>query len=228
MRVILISTGKPEYTFEPDIVVAVVGLLAWAGATLVLLSPPSSVLARYYGQKSLIGVVWSLGRRFRIWNVLAVPLGGLLLGLLAVVPIHVWTEGTTDLWNRLIVTALFAFASAFTALFLVRLGICGVELTPTTLIARGYLLTRRYPRATVESAEPSELGILADFGLALLMNSGGTFYTVKIRLQNGRTRLLYASNSSLADVEHGARVVDAWLADGPPQADRSKVVSLPR
>lgn len=215
VRVILVSSSS-EYAFGADIPLLGIILVAWGVGVWAFLSPPDSALAHERGGVSQPLVIWSLGRRFRFWNVIAAPILGLLLVMLsgpvldalAGVPSSLVPGGMND-------PALPAIAIAVVlgAYFAARLPLWGAEMRGDRLIVRGFLLTRRYRRSEIESVRSSRVSGLADWMLGILMNSPTTvFYALRVHLKTGRTKVLYASHSSKSDIDRAARIVTAWLA----------------
>jgi len=205
--------SEPDYPFGIDIPVAAAVLGLWAGTTAQLLRPPRTVLASASRPlTSARTLVWSLGRRFRFWNVLAVPVCG-VLAVLAAVIIPVTLGGSpgsvADLWLGLpVAIGLSAFAIAATWIVL-RAALHGVELTPTHLIARGYFRTRQYPRHAIVSINAVDLEWWPSMLLAMLLNSD-VQHTLQLSLDDGSEPLLLASNSHQSDVEFGAELIRAW------------------
>lgn len=88
----------------------------------------------------------------------------------------------------------------------------GTEIRFDRLIVRGALLTRRYRRGDIVSAQCQQVRGLADWILGILFNSPSmVFYVLRVRLETGRTKTLYASNSSKPDIDRAERIVTAWL-----------------
>lgn len=93
-----------------------------------------------------------------------------------------------------------------------RLPLWGAEIRFDRLIVRGALLTRRYRRGDIVSAQCQQVRGLADWILGILFNSPSmVFYVLRVRLETGRTKTLYASNSSKPDIDRAERIVTAWL-----------------
>lgn len=95
-----------------------------------------------------------------------------------------------------------------------RAVLVGVELTPTHLVARGYFVTRSYPRSSIMSADVREVRSWQSVVLRAAMNREVT-HTLALTLEPGVERTLYAANSYEHDVDIGADTVRAWLASGP-------------
>lgn len=204
-----IVTGERHQTFGPDILAAVLVLAVWVVGAFVLLHPPPSELAHVDGPRRPEGVVWPLARRFRAPSVWSTPVSGLVLVFIASLPIaflaHVPATEAAG------IASLFAVMAALLAVFIARASVVGVQLTPTALIARGYLFTRRYPREAIDNVRRVKIRGLADWGMAILMNNSSDYFALNIRFTSGRSRVLYASNSSPSDIELGVNIVRAWL-----------------
>lgn len=215
-RAILVWGVGGEYSFAWDIPVTAVILALWVASATVLLRPPSAVLAHRAGPFTGPVLVWALGRRFRGWNILAVPLCG-VLAVLAPLTIPValgWSPGVpASPWLGLpIAIGLTVFAAAMIWICL-RSTLHGVELTPTHLIARGYLGTSRYARTTIVSVNAVELTGWHSMLLTMLLNRD-VGDTVQLSLDSGEEPLLLASNSHSGDVESGAEIIRAWRLAG--------------
>lgn len=214
IRSILVwGVDNDDYQFGLDIPLAAAVLMAWAGAVALLLLPPRGVLALRSGPfdaRRLL--VWALGRRFRMWNMLAAPLCGFLVVFASVaIPTALgWTSGVpASPWVGLpIAVGLTLFAGALAGIVL-RSALHGVELTPTHLIARGYLWTRRYPRHQIVSVNSVELTFWPGLLLQVLMNRE-VGHSLQLSLAGGREPLLLASSSHEADVVAGAEIIRAW------------------
>jgi len=213
IRSLLVWSADPSpYRFGVDIPIAAVVLALWAGAAAILLVPPRAVLARPDGANASSALVWPLGRRFRFWTVIAAPLCGLLAAIAPVtIPIALgWDpEIPVNLWLGLpLSVALTAFAVALVWIVL-RGAWHGVETTPTHLIARGYFVTRRFPRDAIISVSAVRLKWWPHVILSMLMNRD-VDYAVQLSLSTGLEPLLYAATSQKTDVELGAEMVWAW------------------
>jgi hypothetical protein len=90
-----------------------------------------------------------------------------------------------------------------------RSGLHGVELTPTHLIARGYMRTRRYPRHQIVSVNAVALTFWPSALLRMLMNRD-VEHSLQLSLVDGREPLLLASNSHEVDVDAAAEIIRAW------------------
>ncbi|MGC5225414.1 hypothetical protein ACPW96_22855 [Micromonospora sp. DT81.3] len=203
-----------EYPFGIDIPIAAVVLTLWAGTAAVLLVPPRSALATRDGAKSSTALVWPLGKRFRVWTVVAAPVCGLLAAM-APFPIPValgWDpEIPANLWLGLpLAIGITLFAGALIWLVL-RAALHGVELTPTHLIARGYFITRRYRRREMVSINAVQLKWWPSLLLTMLLNRD-VEHTLQLSLADGSEPLLLAANSREHDVRIGAEIVRAWRA----------------
>lgn len=201
-----------EYPFGIDIPISAAVLVLWAIAAALLLMPPRSVLAERDGVNSSTVLVWPLGKRFRVWTVVAAPVCG-LLAVMAPFPIPValgWDpEIPANLWLGLpLAIGITMFAGALIWLVL-RAALHGVELTPTHLIARGYFVTRRYHRHEIVSINTVQLRAWPSLLLTMLMNRD-VEHTLQLSLANGSEPLLFAANSHEHDVEIGAEMVRAW------------------
>ena len=188
-------------------------LLVWAAAVALLLFPPRDVLAlRSSSFESSRLLVWPLGRRFRLWTMLAAPIVGLPFAMAAIAvatSLGFNSEAPYVPWVGIPISLLVAaLAIGLTGLVL-RGALHGVELTPTHLIARGYLWTRRYPRNAIFSVNAVELNFWPNALLHMMMNID-VDSTVQLSLSSGREPLLLASNSNEADVSAGADVIRSW------------------
>lgn len=213
VRSILVwGVDNDDYQFGPDIPISAVVLLLWAGAVVLVLLPPRGVLALRSGPFDSRLLVWSFGRRFRVWNMLAAPVCGVLAALtpFAIPTALGWSTDTpASPWIGLpIALALTVIAAGMVGLVL-RSALHGVELTPTHLIARGYLWTRRYSRQEIVSINAVALKFWPSTLLWMLMNTD-VEHTLQLSLANGREPLLFASNSHEADVDAGAEIIRAW------------------
>lgn len=201
-----------DYVYDIDIPVAAVVVVLWAWVATLLLLPPRTVIARSEGEHTSPALVWPLGKRFRVWHVLAVPIAG-LLGTLTPWPIPVALgmnpEIPANLWFGLpLAIVITAYASALLWITL-RCALLGVEITPTELIARGYFITRRFQRREIESIDVVRLSGWPNVILYLLTKRD-VEYTLQLSLADGSERRLLASNSHEHDVELGAEIVRAW------------------
>ncbi len=201
-----------DYPFGIDIPIAAAVLVVWGCAAVALLTPPRSVLARRDGANESAALVWPLGRRFRLWTIIAAPVCGLLVAI-APFPILValgWDPAIpANLWLGLpMAIGLALFAAALTWIVL-RGALHGVEITPTHLIARGYFITRRYQRDAIVSINAVTLKWWPNLVLSTLM-SREVEHTLQLSLVGGEEPMLYAANSHEHDVEIGAEMVRAW------------------
>lgn len=214
IRSILVwGVGSDEYQFGVDIPMSAGVLVVWVGAVALMLLPPRGVLALRSGPfDSSRLLVWPLGRRFRMWNMLAAPVCGLLAAF-APFPIATALGSSSGIPVNLWIALPFALALTLLGVGLVglvlRSALHGVELTPTHLIARGYLWTRRYPRHEIVSINAVALKFWPSALLGMLMNRD-VEYTLQLSLAGGREPLLLASNSHEADVNAGADIIRAW------------------
>jgi hypothetical protein len=201
-----------EYPFGADIPIAAIVLALWAGAAALLLMPPRSVLARRDGCNDSAVLVWPLGRRFRFWTIIAVPVCG-LMGVMGLFPIPValgWDpEIPADPWPELPLAAGITIVAAALVWIVLRGALHGVELTPTHLIARGYFVTRRYRRDMIASVNAVRLRSWSNLVLSMLMDRE-VEHTLQLSLSDGGERVLYAANSHQHDVAIGAEIVRAW------------------
>jgi hypothetical protein len=214
VRAILVwGVGGGEYPFGADMVVALVVIGAWVLAVILILTPPSAVLARP-SQRPIRGLVWPLARWWRTWHFAAIPLIGVLAAL---APFTIVTAlgGTPGVEPNLLVGLPFGIllnAFALTATWVVLRGSwLGVEVTDTHLIARGYFVSRRFAKEEVVGARVGAVTGLAEFVLSTLMNRT-VMETVRLTLRDGSRRTLYASNSSSNDLARGASLIQAWCA----------------
>ncbi|PTT22427.1 hypothetical protein DBR36_01995 [Microbacterium sp. HMWF026] len=215
IRAILV-TSNDEYTFGPDIPIAGAVLLLWGAGVWALLSPPSSTLAQEVDGASPSGVIWSLGRRFRAWNVGAAPVAGLLLGMLSAPSLDLLAEIVSGAPSESVHDpALLALGGCVlpVALITARFPLWGAELRSELLIVRGVLWTRRYRKSEIVSVHSHEVTGLSDYVLGVLFNSHrSVFYVMRMQLTTGRTKTLYASTSSKPDIDRAARIVTTWMA----------------
>ena len=144
-----------------DIPFAAVILLCWVWSVVALLRPPRQVLALRGRDVTSPALIWPLGRTIRVWSMTSAPLTGLLASLAwAPIPLALGLlpDSSLNLWPALpLAVAITAFSVALIWMSL-RSAIAGVELTPTTLIARGFFVTRRYHREQLRSATSVTLG----------------------------------------------------------------------
>jgi hypothetical protein len=214
VRSILVwGVDNDDYQFGLDIPLSVALLILWAGAVALILLPPRGVLALRSGPfeaKRLM--VWPLGRRFRMWNMLAAPVCGLLV---VFVPFAIptalgWNPGIpASPWVGLPMALGLTVAASGLVGIVMRSALHGVELTPTHLIARGYLWTRRYPRHQIVSVNAVALTFWPSALLRMLMNRD-VEHSLQLSLVDGREPLLLASNSHEADVQAAAEIIRAW------------------
>lgn len=201
-----------DYPFGIDIPIAAVVLAFWGCAAAALLTPPRSVLARRDGANEPAALVWPLGRRFRLWTIIAAPVCGLLVAI-APFPILValgWDPAIpANLWLGLPMGIGLALFSAALTWIVLRGALHGVEITPTHLIARGYFVTRRYPRDAIVSINAVTLKWWPNLVLSMLLNRE-VEHTLQLSLVGGEEPMLYAANSHEHDVEIGAEMVRAW------------------
>lgn len=213
VRSILVwGVGGDEYPFGPDIPISAAALLLWAGAVALLMLPPRGVIALRSGPFGARRLVWSLGRRFRMWNMLAAPVFGLVAALFpfAILTALGWGEVTSvSPWVGLPIAAALSLYAATLLVLVLRSGLHGVELTPTHLIARGYLWTWRYPRKEIMSINMIALKVWPSILLRALTNRDAR-HTVQLSMANGKEPLLLASNSHEPDVQAGAEIIRAW------------------
>jgi len=225
LRLLLISSSD-EYHFGPDIPIEAAVLVVWGASVVVLMNPPRSVLACQRVDGPPRGHLWSLGRKFRVWNVSAAPAVGLLLVVLLAPLAEATSEqgllpGTPSAFLVVPFTAAFALIVVLVA----RIGWWGVELKGDVLIARGFLRSRRYQRDEIEAVWPGRVSGLGGWVLGLMMNNQGDFFTVKIRRRGERTKTLYASHSTYRDAANAAQIVKVWLthpADTSPGSSMSR------
>lgn len=201
-----------EYPFGPDIPISAAALLLWVGAVALLMLPPRGVIALRSGPFDSRRLVWSLGRRFRAWNMIAAPVAGLAVFfslsavLLAVVSVVVAPAGA---WLLALGTVALAAIAIGLGVLQMRGALHGVQLTPTHLIAHGYLRTRRYPRWEIVSINAVEVKFWPSILLRALTNRDAR-HTIQLSLASGTEPVLLASNSHETDVEAGAEVIRAW------------------
>ena len=84
----------------------------------------------------------------------------------------------------------------------------GVELSESELIAHGFFRTRRYARESIDHAEGRNLRFFEEvlfIGMSLYFDR-----TLSLSLRDGTKRTLLASSGNNTD--HGANVINAWLA----------------
>lgn len=218
IRSILVwGVSGPDYPFGIDIPIAAVVVTAWATAAAILLMPPSSVLAKQGGEFRGPALVWPLGQRFRGWTLLAVPISGLLAGMLPAAFAATLQAGE-QLWIAVpVMITLAAFSAAFIWAVL-RGAILGVELTPTHLIARGYFITKTFARDQIADTTIVSLTLWQSYLLEKFTNRI-VDSTLELRMRDGSTRRLLASNSSEVDLIVGAEIVRDWLeAEALPAA----------
>lgn len=201
-----------DYRFGADIPISWAVLVLWAGSVALLLKPPQSVLARPDSPDPSPALVWPLGRRFRLWTVVAAPFCGPLAVLaLASIPVALgWDPAIpANLWLGLpVAVGLTLFTGALIWIVL-RGALHGVELTPTHLIARGYFTTRRYKRQEIVSINAVQLQGWPSVLLTTLMNRD-VEHTLQLSLLDGSEPILFAANSHEHDVQTGADLVGAW------------------
>ncbi len=203
------------YTFGIDIPIAATVLLVWAGCVVLLLIPPSSVLARQGGEVKTPALVWPLGRRFRVWAMAAAPICG-LLGTMIPPGIVAALGSGRDIWFALpIVIATTALGIAIIWISL-RGAILGVELTPTHLIARGYFVTKTHSREDIMGVRVVSLTAWQSYLLEKVMNRV-VDATAELQMHDGSKHRLFASNSHEDDLEIGAEIVRDWC-DAKPDA----------
>lgn len=211
--VLVWGVDNDEYQFGPDIPLSAALLILWAGAVALILLPPRGVLALRSGPFEAQRLrVWPLGRRFRMWNMLAAPVCGLLVVFVAfAIPTALgWYEGIpSSLWVGLPMALGLTVAASGLAGIVLRSAVHGVELTPTHLIARGYLWTRRYSRRQIVSVNAVALRFWPSVLLRILMNRD-VEHSLQLSLVDGREPLLLASNSHEADAEAAAEIIRAW------------------
>jgi hypothetical protein len=201
-----------DYPFGIDIPIAAVVLAIWACAAVALLTPPRSVLARRDGANESAALVWPLGRRYRLWTIIAAPVCGVLVAIAPFpIPVALGMDPAipANLWLGLpMAIGVALFAAALTWIVL-RGALHGVEITPTHLIARGYFVTRRYPRDAIVSVNAVSPKWWPYLVLSMLLNSN-VEHTLQLSLANGEEPMLYAANSHQHDVEIGAEMVRVW------------------
>lgn len=206
------GVDSDEHQFGPDIPISAAVLVLWVGAVVLLMLPPRGAIALRSGPFDSRRLVWSLGRRFRVWNMIGAPLCGLLVVIapFAIVTALGFSPGVpANLWFGLPTgVALNVLALALVVLQL-RSALHGVELTPTHLVARGYFWTRRYPRLDIVSINAVELGSWSAFLVSWFSNRY-VGDTVQLSLVNGKEPLRLASNSHVPEVEAGAEIIRAW------------------
>lgn len=211
VRILLISSSR-EYRFGLDIPIEAAGLVVWGASVVVLMNPPRSVLARQTAERPPRGQVWSLGRRFRIWNVLSAPVAGLLIVvLLAPLGEAVISHGLTPGTPSAILVVPFTAAAPVIAVLVARIGWWGVELRKDVLIARGLLRSRRFRRDDIEAVWPGRVSGLGGLLLGVLMNNQGDYFALNLQRRGERAKTLYASHSSHDDVLNAAQIVKRWV-----------------
>lgn len=211
VRILLISSSR-EYRFGIDMPIEAAGLVVWGASVIVLMNPPRSVLARQATERPPRGQVWSLGRRFRIWNLLSAPVAGLLLVvLLAPLGEAVNLQGLTPGTPSAFLMVPFTAAALVVAVFVARIGWWGVELREDVLIARGYLRSRRFRRDEIEAVWPGRVSGLGGCLLGVLMNNQGDYFALNLQRSGERAKTLYASHSSHHDILHAAQIVKWWV-----------------
>jgi len=214
IRSILVwGVGGAEYRFGVDIPMSAGVLVIWVGAVVLLLLPPRGVIALRSGPfDSSRLLVWPLGRRFRMWNMVAAPVCGILAAI-ATFPIATALGSSSgipaNLWIALPIALALTLLGVGLVGLVLRSALHGVELTPTHLIARGYLWTRRYPRHEIVSVNAVALKFWPSVLLWMLMNSG-VEHTLQLSLAGGREPLLLASNSHEADINAAVDIIRAW------------------
>lgn len=215
IRAILVwGVGGREYPFGADIPLSGAVVLLWSGTMFALLMPPASVLAhqsRPVADAPL--VVWELGNRWRFWTVIAAPVCG-LLG--AFVPFAIPTalgSGPTIAPNLvgLLIAVPLTVGSVLMIWFVMRSILHGVELTPSKLVAHGYLRSQRFERGQVLDAGVVDANrwVSLMFTVFLRMDVDSA---LRLTLADGTQRVLYASNAHANAVERGAAVIRAWRA----------------
>ena len=122
VRILLISSSR-ESRFGLDMPIEAAVLVVWGASVVVLMNPPRSVLARRVAERPSRGQVWSLGRRFRIWNLLSAPVAGLLIVVLLAplgeaVSVHGPTPGTPSAF----LVGPFTVADIVIGVFVARYG----------------------------------------------------------------------------------------------------------
>jgi len=201
-----------DYPFGIDIPIAAVVLAVWGCVIAALLTPSRSVLARRDGVNESAALVWPLGRRFRVWMVIAAPVCGLLAAMTPF-PIPVALGWDPEIPASLLIGLPFAIVltvSSVALVWMILRGVMhGVEITPTHLVARGYFVTRRYPRDAIVSVNAVTLKWWPNLVLSTLMKSE-VEHTLQLSLVGGNEPVLYAANSHEHDVEVGAEIVRAW------------------
>ncbi|GAA1929612.1 hypothetical protein GCM10009775_22080 [Microbacterium aoyamense] len=215
IRALMLAADNPPLAFGVDIPVAAAFATVWAGLVAVLLHPLRSVIARRSGPFTAAAVlVWPLGRRFRVWTMVAAPVCGLLAaGCVVLLPMTLWGDlyQGAELWLAVPFAIGLTVVGIAATWIVLRAALHGVELTSTHLIARGFFITRRYVGAQIVSINVVELKWWPSLVLSMMMNRS-VEHTLQLSLEDGTEPLLFASNSHPEDVEAGAEIVRAWRA----------------
>lgn len=213
IRAILVW-GVGGYPLEADVFVSAGVLVLWAAGVVLLLRPPAG--ARATIERPVAdgrAVVWQLGRRFRGWNVIPAPVGGVLALLLTVAVLRLLGIGTTmpppSPWLG-VPLGIFMVAAALALVgIVVRAGLLGVELTETELVVRGYARTRRIPRGQVVDARPNGMSPLAELLSTWAMNRR-VDSAITLSLSDGSRLSLPVTHSGYPDLAEGAAIICVW------------------
>lgn len=198
--------------FGPDIPLAAVLVCLWAAGVFVLVNPPTSVVADVGVGRRPVGVLSTLGRRFRFWNVISAPISGLLLVFLAWPLIQALTEPKPAPWMPSLI-APYGVGFVVVATFAARIGRWGAELTPDVLMTHGFFLDRRYARDDIRAVTSARVTGVHEWLLGMLMNRPAVeFFALRVHLLSGKTKVLFASHSTEYDIQKAARIVNARLA----------------
>lgn len=212
------GVGGPDYPFAADIPISAVVVALWAAASMLILVPPSSVLARQGQDVAGPALVWPLGQRFRVWNLLAIPVTG-VVGFLATGAVVAALQSGSNAWFAIPMTVALAAFSVALIWMVLRCMILGVEITPARLHARGYFRTTSFPREEIADVAVVPLTLWQSYLLEKVTNRV-VDSTIELSLRDGSRHRLLASNSTEDDLEVGALIVREWssLRQSPTDA----------
>lgn len=210
----MVVWGVGGYPLEADVFVSAGVLVLWAAGVVLLLRPPAGARAtveRPTGDGR--AVVWQLGRRFRGWNVLLAPIGGLLVLLLTVAVVRLLGIDATlpppSPWLGVPLGIVMVATTLALVGIVVRSGLLGIELTETEMVVRGYVRTRRIPRDRVVDARPNGMSPLAELLSTWAMNRR-VDSALTVSLSDGSRLSLPVTHSSYPDLAEGAAIIRVW------------------